>query len=299
MHNNLFRHIAIVGKYGASVAHTIERVMAILTARNISYTLDKSTMPPELKNHPHAKFLGDWPKNIDLCIVIGGDGTFLHAGRATLTRQIPLLGINEGRLGFLADVQTEELERELNTILSGNYFLETRQTLLVEVRQGDKVRASYYAINDAVIHKRMMARMVELDTYTNGSFLCHYRADGLILSTPTGSTAYALAAGGPILEPTMDAMIIAPICPYMLTHRPMVVGPNSDIEVRLERNEHDIQLTIDGQEELILEARDYLYVKHANQLPVIHPQGYQFQRTLQEKLNWGLSPEQIQGNQHA
>ena len=289
MDSTLFNHIGIVGKYGArGVGKTIEQVLAILDNCHIAYTLDAATLPAALQAHPRAAPLIDWRDGIDLCIVIGGDGTFLHAGRVMLSKKIPLLGVNAGRLGFLADVSTVDLDRQLKSILGGNYSLEMRQTLQVDVRHRDEVRASFYAINDAVIHKRTMARMVELNAYTRGQFLCHYRADGLILSTPTGSTAYALSAGGPILEPNMEALILAPICPHTLTHRPMVIGPGSEIEVTFDKGQQDIQLTIDGQEELILQGQDRLLIRPAHPLPVIHPQGYQFQRRLREKFNWGM-----------
>lgn len=300
MDHNLFKHIGIVGKYGArGVDKTIAQVIAILDHRQIDYTLDTTTMPEALQAHPCAIPLIDWPDGIDLCIVIGGDGTFLHAGRAVLCKKIPLLGVNAGRLGFLADVSNDNLEHELSDILDGNYCLETRQTLKIDICREDSIRAGFYAINDAVIHKRTMARMVELNAYTRGELLCHYRADGLILSTPTGSTAYALSAGGPILEPNMEALIIAPICPHTLTHRPVVVGSGSAIEITFDEDRQDIQLTIDGQKELILHREDRILIRPAPQLPVIHPPGYQFQRRLREKLNWGMSAQQLEGSHDA
>lgn len=300
MRDNVFTHIGLVGKFGErTISSSISQVLKILDQRGIVYTLDADTVPKSLIHQPYTKPLLDWSPEIDLCIVIGGDGTFLHAGRSLLHKGIPLLGINAGRLGFLADLPTNQLDTQLNAILSGQYYLEQRQTLAVEVIAHQEVRARFNAINDAVIHKRTMARMVELDAYTRGELLCHYRADGLILSTPTGSTAYALSAGGPILEPNMDALIIAPICPHTLTHRPVVVGPDSEIEVVLHPFTHDTQLTIDGQEELLLNTDDRIFIRHASALRVLHPADYQFQRRLREKLNWGVTPEQIQDNPHA
>lgn len=294
-----FRHIGIIGKNGVThTQQTIDRVIAVLSAQKITYTLDATTVPPELSKVAEARHIKDWSNDIDLALVIGGDGTFLYAGRTLHDKNIPLVGINAGRLGFLADLSATELEAQLNAILSGQYTLERRQMLNIHVHQHGETRAHFYAVNDLVIHKRSMARMVELDAYTRGEFLCHYHADGLILSTPTGSTAYALSAGGPILEPTLNALIIAPICPHTLNHRPVVISADSDIDVTLGQNNVDIQLTIDGQEEFILQPDDCITTTHGGYLTVLHPTTYQFQQRLREKLNWGISLEQVK-NHHA
>lgn len=289
---NQFHHIGIIGKNGAAATQSIiERTAALLTNRGIAYTLDAATVPAALADAPESRAIADWPADIDLAIVIGGDGTFLYAGRALHAKNIPLVGINAGRLGFLADLSADALDKQLAAILSGEYSLERRQILAIRVHQHGKTRACYHAMNDLVIHKRSMARMVELDAYTRGEFLCHYHADGLILSTPTGSTAYALSAGGPIVEPTLNALIIAPICPHTLNHRPVVISADSGITVTLGSSNPDIQITVDGQVEFILEPDDIITTEHGGTLTVLHPKAYRFQQRLREKLNWGLSPE--------
>lgn len=289
--SNQFTHIGIIGKYRAAhIGNIMYRLIRLLERRGIALTLDANTVPSDLINHPQTRAIKDWARDIDLAIVIGGDGTFLSAGRMLHQKNIPLLGINAGRLGFLADISADQLETQLGAILDGEYVLERRQILKIAIENRGEERGRFVAVNDVVIHKRTMARMVELDAYTRGAFLCHYHADGLILSTPTGSTAYALSAGGPILEPSLDALIIAPICPHTLTHRPVVIGAESDIEVVLGGDIQDIQLTIDGQEEFLLGAYDRIITRHCGRLTVLHPADYQFQERLRQKLNWGVAP---------
>ena len=293
MHTPSFTHIGIVGKYGAShLGDAIARVVALLQARGLRVTLDRNTMPEPWRHSEYAHPIMQWPDDIDLAIVIGGDGTFLYAGRSLLGKHIPLLGINTGRLGFLADLPQESLEDSLNAIFDGHYQREQRNTLSVYVnRNGDK-GARFFAINDAVIHKRNMARMIEVEVFIRGQYLSHYRADGLILATPTGSTAYALSAGGPIIEPTLSALLVVPICPHTLTQRPLVIDAASDIEVRIGANSiKDVQLTIDGQTEYHLNPTDSITLRRARDLTVIHPADYQFQSRLRQKLNWGIAPE--------
>lgn len=293
MHTPPFTHIGIIGKYGAGyLGDTIARVTSLLAARGIRVTFDHNTMPEPWQTHKSALPIIDWPDDIDLAIVIGGDGTFLYAGRSLLTKRIPLLGINTGRLGFLADLPLDNLEEGLNAVLDGHYRREQRNTLSVHVSHQGENSAHFFAINDAVIHKRSMARMIEIDVFTRGQYLSHYRADGLILSTPTGSTAYALSAGGPIVEPTLNALLVVPICSHTLTQRPLVIDADSDIEVRISASSFkDVQLTIDGQAEHLLSPTDIVTLRRARDLAVIHPESYQFQSRLRQKLNWGIAPE--------
>ena len=292
MHSAQFTHIGIVGKYGAShLGDTIARVIATLEARDLSVTLDRNTMPDSWRTHARARPIADWSDDIDLAVVIGGDGTFLYAGRSLLDKNIPLLGINTGRLGFLADVPEESLEAHLNRILDGHYQREQRRILSVRVTHQGENTARFYAINDAVIHKRSMARMIEVDVYARGQYLSHYRADGLILATPTGSTAYALSAGGPIIEPSLDALLVVPICAQTLTQRPVVLHADIDIDVDISAISKDVQLTIDGQAEHLLNPTDRVHITSAPRLSVIHPIDYQFQSRLRQKLNWGVAPD--------
>ncbi|UJF24937.1 NAD(+)/NADH kinase [Suttonella sp. R2A3] len=289
----VFKHIGIIGKYRLhDVEDTIRRVIALLDDQHIAYSLDQHTMPEALQDHPRSMSISAWPDEVDLCVVIGGDGTFLYAGRMLLEHQIPLVGINAGHLGFLADIPGATLEQELSTIFEGHYCSEIRHTLHVSVENDGVCQATFYAVNDAVIHKRNMARMIDLEVYTRERFLAHYRADGLIIATPTGSTAYALSAGGPIVEPSLPATLLVPICPHTLMQRPVVLDAQRVIRACLNRERFkDVQLTIDGQEEYIMQAGDQVVVRQAQELNVIHPAQYKFQQRLREKFHWGVAGE--------
>lgn len=290
----VFQHVGVISKYG--VPHVLDTLVAVsdlLSMHQIRHTFDRFSVPTELRPQiPHLA-ISDWTQNIDLCIVIGGDGTFLGAGRAIIERDIPMVGINLGRLGFLVDIAPMDLYRQLIQILYGQSVLEERVCLSTVIMRKGQCLRSFPAINDAVIHKRAMARMIELDMYTGGHYLCNYFADGLIISTPTGSTAYALAAGGPILEPDIEALIIVPICPHTLNHRPLVVNSHSSIRIVVnENNLADVQITIDGQEEMPLQPHDEILItQHRHKLNILHPLGYDFRKRMRSKLSWGISPQ--------
>ncbi|MDO4643616.1 MAG: NAD(+)/NADH kinase [Cardiobacteriaceae bacterium] len=293
MAEKTFRHIGIVGKYGATrVDAAIARVITVLAQYEVRYSLDYDTVPPQYQAQPEALSIADW-KDVDLCIVIGGDGTFLYASRALINRQIPLVGIHTGRLGFLADLTLDDFEMQLDRILKGAYIREQRHTLNVTVESRDN-SADYVAINDAVIHSSK-ARMIELDVYTHDRYLSHYRADGLIISTPTGSTAYALAAGGPIIEPNLPVTLVVPICPHTLTQRPVVIDANSPISITPGEKNSSASLSIDGQQQHRLHQKDRIIIRAGTPLPVLHPADYHFQDRLRAKLNWGIAPEDSRG----
>lgn len=292
-----FQHVTIVGKYGAQhLSDTIARVIKVLEEEALPYSLDRETMPESFRRVPQALPLAFWTQHADLCIVIGGDGTFLYAGRAVAGRSCALIGINAGRLGFLADVACQDLEQSLRAMLHGAYECEERRLLAVTVQRQQKNIAQFQALNDAVIHKRNMARMIELDVFCRHHALSHYRADGLIISTPTGSTAYALAAGGPIIEPSLPVTLIVPICPQTLNQRPLIVDDGAGIMVRVHaNNQRHVQITIDGQSDFLLQAGDEVHIQRGDALQVLHPCGYQFQERLRTKLAWGVTPEEGHG----
>ncbi|MDO4435823.1 MAG: NAD(+)/NADH kinase [Cardiobacteriaceae bacterium] len=284
----LFQHIGIIGRYGDSpIQSTIKHITELLEEHGIRITYDARTLP----YMPQAIPCEAW-EGVDLVLTVGGDGTFLSAGRAVAGRGIPIVGVNTGRLGYLADIAVENLDRQLREILHGQYTQEERGLLRVEVeRVGEEIKR-FQVVNDVVIHKRHMARMIELDVYHRAHYLCHYRADGLIISTPTGSTAYAISAGGPLIEPTLPVHLLVPICPHTLNQRPMVIDRQSALTVRLSKASRDnIQITLDGQEELMLQSDDVVHIGAGDSFTVIHPIGYQFQQRLRTKLNWGIAPE--------
>ncbi len=229
----------------------------------------------------------EFASQLDLVAVFGGDGTFLYAARLVRGSGVPILGVNLGTLGFLTEVNLDEMYPVFERVLSGDYSIEERMLLEVDVmRRGEKLSGSL-ALNDAVINKGILARMIEFEVVVNAQLVTVMRADGLIISTPTGSTAYSLSAGGPILYPTLDAYIITPICPHTLTNRPVVVPDDAVVEVLL-RHGQDIRLTVDGQMSTLLEKRDHLKIRKAeHSVRLVQPKGGAFFSLLREKLKWG------------
>ena len=225
----------------------------------------------------------------DLAVIIGGDGTFLHAARSLAAQDIRLLGINMGRVGFLTDVVPDELDKVINDILDGNLIEEERFLLSARVLRNDRCELDVVALNDVVAHNWQIARLLEFETYVDSQLVNRQRADGIIVSTPTGSTAYALSSGGPILHPAIDALALVPVCPHTLTTRPLVVQGSSKIEIVLTGTEQpESQLTCDGQTTMRLSAGDRIQIaKNTESVKLIHPAGYDFYATLRTKLHWG------------
>jgi NAD+ kinase len=224
---------------------------------------------------------------VDVVAVFGGDGTLLYAARIVADSGVPILGVNLGSLGFLTEVKLEEMYTALESLLTGEYQLEDRMLLEVEVSKRDRSLTRYLALNDAVINKGALARIIELEVSVNSQLVTLTRSDGLIISTPTGSTGYSLSAGGPILYPTLAALIITPICPHTLTNRPVVVPDGAVVGVCL-RHGTDVMLTVDGQVGMPLEQGDCLKVMKATPvLRLVQSKGSPFFRLLREKLKWG------------
>jgi NAD+ kinase len=227
------------------------------------------------------------PAHSDVIAVFGGDGTLLHAARLVAGSGTPILGVNLGSLGFLTEVKLEEFRLAFEDLLSGDYTLENRILLGVEVFRKDRVLDRYLAVNDAVINKGALARIIELEVTVNSQLVSLIRADGLIVATPTGSTAYSLSAGGPIIYPTLAAFIINPICPHTLTNRPVVVPDDGTIEVCLVHGS-DVMLTVDGQVGMPLEQQDCLKFQKAGPvIRLVQVRGNTFFKVLREKLKWG------------
>jgi NAD+ kinase len=227
----------------------------------------------------------------EMLIVLGGDGTLLSAARATIEsttngRDIPLFAVNLGGLGFLTAIKVDDLYSQLEAALRGDYLVAKRRMLHTELWRGDDKVAEHEALNDAVLTKTDIARMIDLEIYVDHYFVCVYKADGLIVSTPTGSTAYSLAAGGPILTPTVSALAITPICPHMLTNRPVIVPDDSDIQITVRGP--GSTLTIDGQVGESLEPDDRVFCRRSEHcISLIHPPETAFFDVLREKLKWG------------
>lgn len=228
------------------------------------------------------------PAMVDMMIVLGGDGTLLSVVRLLEGRDMPILGVNLGGLGFLTEVTLPELYPTLEDILSGVFIIDERAAIGSEVvRQGEVFRQPP-ALNDVVINKTALARIISLETYIDSQYVTTYRADGLILSTPTGSTAYSLAAGGPILWPEMPALVLCPICPHTLTNRPLVIPDSAVVEVILQSENEDVLLTIDGQVGFPLAFLDRIKVsKSGGMVKLIRSTGKNYYQVLKTKLKWG------------
>lgn len=225
----------------------------------------------------------------DLAIVIGGDGTLLHAARELVNFNVPLVGVNRGRLGFLVDVSPEDKLHELVEIINGEYIEEHRLMLDTKlVRDNESVHQSL-AFNDVVMRTKDVLQIIEFEISINGSFVLSQRADGIIVATPSGSTAYSLSSGGPIVNPNLNALVIQPICPHTLSSRPLVVTAESEIKILVTEKKHvHAQMVCDGQVYNDLQNDDIIEVrKHTKAIRILHPANYDYHYILREKLNWG------------
>ena len=227
-------------------------------------------------------------RRADLAVVLGGDGTLLAAARALGDHDIPLLAINLGGLGFLTSFPREELYPALELALGGNYRISERVLLDATLERAGTVVARHRALNDVVVNKAAMARILDIDLYLDGGYACSYKADGIIFSTPTGSTAYSLSAGGPILYPVVGAFVITPICPHALSNRPLVIPDETKIELVVAGGEEPAYLTIDGQVGVELRDMDHVFITKAQRkLKLVRPPGKHYFEILREKLKWG------------
>ena len=228
------------------------------------------------------------PNLTDFLVVLGGDGTLLSTARLVGERHIPILGVNLGQLGFLAEITLDEMYFALEQVLRDEFTVAPRLLLQTSVTRDEERLTEYSALNDVVINKGALARIIDLQTCINGQYVTTYKADGLIIATTTGSTAYNLSAGGPIVHPDMHALILTPICPHTLTNRPIVIHDTSQIEITLKAQNEDVFLTLDGQVGFALRYRDVIHIQKAKQMiQFIHPSKRNFFEVLRTKLKWG------------
>jgi NAD+ kinase len=226
--------------------------------------------------------------NVDLILVLGGDGTMIATARMIGDEEVPVLGVNYGGLGYLAEFRIQELYTALESILAGNYRLDRRVMLAVELRRGDAPPQFNRVLNDVVINKSALARIIEIEAYLNRQYVNSFRADGLIVSTPTGSTAYNLSAGGPVIFPSMNAVVITPICPFTLSNRPIVVPDDAEIELLLKTDNEEVALTLDGQVGHPLKVEDRVAIrKSRTTFNLIQPMNRNYFDVLRDKLRWG------------
>jgi len=247
-------------------------------------------------HHPNSIDRTDIPELVDVILVFGGDGTFLGVAREACKYGTPILGINLGGLGFLTEVTVDELYPMMERIIDGDYEVEDRQMLITSIRRGKKNIGTYEVLNDVVINKGALARIIDLAIYIEDSHVTTYKADGIILATPTGSTAYSLSAGGPIVHPGIPVTIITPICPHTLTNRPLVVSSEMKVEIKVTTQEPDTYLTLDGQIGVRLKTGDLIEVKRTDtSVKLIKSPFRDFFSILKTKLMWGERYGKIDG----
>lgn len=286
----MFKRIALITNSNAkNVAETLNRLITYLQSNKTDFVLDKSSAALVDQLGLSGMIDNKFDKDCDLAIAIGGDGAMLKAAHLACLHEIPILGINRGRLGFLADIPADAIEAHLQPIFAGTYVEDERFLLHVEVLREGKSLLTSSAFNDVVLQKSNVAKLVEFETYVNDCFVHRQRSDGLIITSPTGSTAYALSGGGPILHPSLDALALVPICPHALTNRPIVIDGDSEIEIVVGTREIDqARLTCDSNVECELAPGDRVQVrKKEKRILLIHPENHDHFSILRAKLRWG------------
>ena len=280
------KKIGIICKTGRpEPLEILKEFLPWLSKKGLEVFLDTETAS-KLSIAGHSR--SDIPKFAEVIVVLGGDGTMLNVSRLVCERGIPILGVNLGGLGFITEVQIEELHDAMEKVLSGECLYEERLMLTAYIhRHGERI-AEYTVLNDVVINKGALARIVDLETYINKTYITTFRADGLIVSTPTGSTAYSLSAGGPVLYPTLDSIVLTPICPHTLTNRPTVLPDDALIEIVLKSQSEDVFLTLDGQVGFSLRKEDVVEVKRSPfKTKLLIPFERDYFQILRTKLKWG------------
>jgi NAD+ kinase len=282
-----FQNVALIGKYKApEIAGALLRLAAFLSSRGLNVVVDSLTAEHIADNPYPVMKLEEMAGTMDLAIVIGGDGTMLNIARTLSPYRIPLVGVNQGRLGFLTDLTLDNMQDTIAAMLEGKFVTEQRLLLTASVLRNDKEIFSGLAFNEVVVHRSSISSMVEFEVRIDGEYLYNQRADGLIIATPTGSTAYALSAGGPIIHPGLDVLELVPVCPHTLSNRPLVVKSTSVLELLMHRT-GDIRVRYDSHTHYDLELHDKLVVtRFPEPACLLHPVGHSYYHTLREKLLW-------------
>jgi len=282
------KRIGIISKpKKTEIREIVPPLIQWLRERNIEVYIDKET--GTIVESPEKTLTrNELPGQVDLLVVLGGDGTLLAAARALNRKPVPILPVNLGGLGFLTVITREELYPALDMVLAGNFLTERRVQIEGELVRADEVISSFLALNDVVLNKGAIARILDFDVLVDGKFISTYKSDGLIVSTPTGSTAYSLAAGGPIVAPSVAAFVVTPICAHTLTHRPLVLPDSVTIEVVVKSQREAAYLTVDGQVGITAHSEDILRLKKAgSSVEIIQPPHKAYFEILRQKLKWG------------
>ncbi len=269
------------------VREIVQPLLKWLRERDVEVFMDRET-GSILETTEHCLSRNEMPGQVDLLVVLGGDGTLLATARALNRKPVPILAVNMGGLGFLTVITREGIYATLETVLSGNFRTERRVQIEGELIRADEAIASFLALNDVVLNKGAIARILDFDLRIDGEFVSTYKSDGLIVSTPTGSTAYSLAAGGPIITPSVAAFIITPICAHTLTNRPLVLPDTVKIEVVVKSQREAAYLTVDGQVGIAAYSEDVVRLRKAcSFVELVQPPHLSYFQVLQQKLKWG------------
>lgn len=270
------------------ITETLQRLIIFLQAQHIETFVDNETASHFALNLPILAY-ADMEQIHDLIIVIGGDGSLLSAARMAINVNVPVIGINRGRLGFLTDISPLTLEQQLTAILHGDYQEESRFLLTTCLYDNNYAAFQGDALNDVVLGRGSETHLIEFDVYIDNQFVSHYRSDGMILATPTGSTAYALSAGGPIIHPQLNAIVLVPMFSHSLNSRPLVIDGHAIIDLMIsKRNESNLRISCDGHESTSVKPGQQVRIEKNNQrLRLLHPSDYHYYDTLRIKLGWG------------
>jgi NAD+ kinase len=288
---SIFPRVALIGKFQADgIGQVLDLISDLAKTQGCSVWIEEETAKFTQNQHRPTISIKDIIGNIDLAIVIGGDGTLLGVGRHLAGADIPVIGINMGRLGYMTDIPLQEVAMILPQMLAGNYDSDSRHLLSASVIRKGNVTHQGLALNDVVVNRSSLTGMVELTVKVNGSFMYNQRSDGLIIATPTGSTAYSLSSGGPILHPRVEGIVLTPIAPHALSNRPIVLPHDVEIIVEVAGGK-DVNAHFDMQSLSILQVGDQVSVKKSKkQVTLLHPQGHSDYKTLREKLHWNEYP---------
>jgi len=287
--------IALIGKYQSrEIAESLSLLAKSLHERGIVVLVEEATASiSEEKNTPACWQRCDYVaigERADLAVVLGGDGTMLNAARNLAQYRVPLVGVNQGRLGFMTDIARTDMLTCIDDLLAGRFSPESRMLLSGEIVRDGEVVASNLALNEVVVDKGAIGRLIDFDLVVDGEFLYNLRSDGLIVSTPTGSTAYSLSANGPILHPQVTGIALVPLCPHSLTNRPVLVGDRNVVEIRIVRAD-DSRVHFDGQVTFDLRPADTVRIRRSEfSVRLLHPPGYSYFAMLREKLHWSRQP---------
>ncbi|MEC4686281.1 MAG: NAD(+)/NADH kinase [Nitrospirota bacterium] len=280
------KNIGIISKPGKpEPPEILKELIPWLTGKGFNVFIDRETSEVlGIKGYSRSEI----PGLVDVVVVLGGDGTMLGAARLVAEKGIPILGVNLGGLGFITEVNQSDIFTAIETMLKGECSVEERIMIQADIVRNGEAITTYTVLNDVVITKGALARIIDLETYIDHSYVTTFKSDGLIMSTPTGSTAYNLSAGGPIVHPVLDCIVLTPICPHTLTNRPIVLSGNSFIEVGLKSESEDVFLTLDGQIGVSLEKGDVVEVKKSpHKTRLFIPCERDYFQVLREKLKWG------------